>query len=191
VSPVLVEPVIPPGGLSRHPQPTLTVDELVIRPWRPGDAPAVEAAYADPVIQQWHARSMTAAEAAAWVDEQPRRWVEETGAGWAVTDEESLVGRVGFRTFDLAAGSAETGYWVLPHARGRAIAPRVLTTVTRWLFEEVGFHRVNLNHSVRNPASCRVAEKAGFAVEGTARRQLLHPDGWHDMHLHARVRAEA
>jgi ribosomal-protein-alanine N-acetyltransferase len=187
VSPVLVQPVIAPGDLRRHPQPTLTIDELVIRPWRPDDAPAVEAAYGDPAIQRWHTQSMTAEESLAWVHEQPRRWDAETGAGWAVTEDEAVVGRVGLRSLDLAEGSAEVGYWVLPQHRGRAIAPRVLTGVTRWLFDEVGFHRVTLNHSVENTASCRVAHKAGFAPEGTARQQLLHADGWHDMHLHARL----
>ena len=33
----------------------------------------------------------------------------------------------------------------------------------------------------------RVAAKAGFTAEGTLRSALLHADGWHDMHLHARV----
>lgn len=182
-------PVIAPGGLCRHPQPTLTIDELIIRPWRADDAPAVEAAYRDPAIQQWHVRSMTADEAMAWVREQPRRRDAESGAGWAVAEHESVVGRVGFRTLDLAEGSAEAPYWVLPQTRGRAIAPRVLTTVTSWMLDEVGFHRVTLNHAVKNTASCRVADKAGFALEGTARHQLLHADGWHDMHLHARLRS--
>lgn len=31
----------------------------------------------------------------------------------------------------------------------------------------------------------RVAEKAGFALEGTMLSALIHTDGWHDMHVHA------
>ena len=42
-------------------------------------------------------------------------------------------------------------------------------------------------HSTANAASCRVAEKAGFAPEGVLRQSVRHLDGWHDMHLHARV----
>jgi hypothetical protein len=33
----------------------------------------------------------------------------------------------------------------------------------------------------------RVAEKCGFALEGTMRDFQLLDDGWHDLHLHARV----
>jgi RimJ/RimL family protein N-acetyltransferase len=43
---------------------------------------------------------------------------------------------------------------------------------------------------VANTASCRVAGKAGFRLEGTLRSALLHTDGWHDMHLHGRTGEE-
>ncbi len=42
-------------------------------------------------------------------------------------------------------------------------------------------------HATSKPASCRVAETTGFALEGTKVRSLLHDDGWHDMHWHART----
>jgi ribosomal-protein-alanine N-acetyltransferase len=58
--------------------------------------------------------------------------------------------------------------------------------VTRWA-HEAGLRRLELAHSTQDPASCRVAGKAGYVVEGTRRRALLHEDGWHDMHLHAHL----
>jgi ribosomal-protein-alanine N-acetyltransferase len=51
------------GRLQRLAQPTLCVDDLVVRPWRFVDAPAVVATYRDPAIRFWHGRSMTAPEA--------------------------------------------------------------------------------------------------------------------------------
>ena len=65
--------------------------------------------------------------------------------------------------------------------------PRPSRPLCTWAFGEAGFHRLELQHSTRNLASCRVAEKSGFALEGTKRSSLLHDDGWHDMHLHGRV----
>jgi RimJ/RimL family protein N-acetyltransferase len=55
----------------------------------------------------------------------------------------------------------------------------------RWAFEKAGFHRIELEHSTANDASCRVAVKAGFHEEGIRRSAALHADGWHDMHVHA------
>jgi ribosomal-protein-alanine N-acetyltransferase len=67
------------------------------------------------------------------------------------------------------------------------VAGRALTVVTDWAFGSFGLHRIVVEHSTRNPASCRVAEGAGYPLEGTQRSAALHADGWHDMHLHARI----
>jgi ribosomal-protein-alanine N-acetyltransferase len=73
---------------------------------------------------------------------------------------------------------------VLPEARGSGVATRALGAIADWAFAAVGFHRLELDHSIQNPASCRVAVKAGFVPEGTVRARALHFDGWHDMHVH-------
>jgi len=50
-----------------------------------------------------------------------------------------------------------------------------------------GLRRLELEHSTLNPASCRVAEKAGFTLEGTRHGAARHADGHHDMHVHVRL----
>jgi hypothetical protein len=78
-------------------QPVLTVDELVIRPWTlaESDVSAVVAAYRDPAIQRWHARTMSDLEARDWIGSWSVQWDADSGADWAVTDGDQLVGRVG------------------------------------------------------------------------------------------------
>ncbi len=185
--PLLVQPALAPGSLARLTQPVLRRDEIELRPWVASDARAVASAYNEPSIQRWHARSMGFEEARAWVASWSRRWMEESGAGWAVVDAEGLLGQVSLRRLDLQEGLAEVSYWVLPAARGRRVAGRALSALTEWSFTELGAHRIELVHSVLNPASCRVAVHAGFAFEGVKRSEALHADGWHDMHLHARL----
>jgi RimJ/RimL family protein N-acetyltransferase len=186
--PSLVKPAVPAGHLGRLTQPTLTVEELVVRPWRDDDAPAVLAAYQDRDIRRWHARTLTdEAEAQELIRSWRERWSAETGAGWAVTRDEVLVGRVGIGHLDLVEGTGEIGYWVVPAARGGAVAARASDAVCAYLFTLVGLHRMQLDHSTLNLASCRVAAKAGFRFEGTRRGQALHEDGWHDMHMHSRL----
>jgi len=191
--PLLVDPVLAAGALARLEQPALPGGDFVLRPWREPDAPAVTAAYQDPGIQQWHARSLTLAEAEEWVAQWPGRWRAETGAGWAIADttDGAALGQISLRRITLADGLAEISYWVLPAARGRRLAARALTVLGGWAFGALGLHRIEVNHSTRNPASCRVAERAGFPAEGTKRSEVLHADGWHDMHLHARLAGDA
>jgi GNAT superfamily N-acetyltransferase len=53
------------------------------------------------------------------------------------------------RRVDLEDGLAEIGYWVVPAARGRGIAPRALVAVSNWAIDELGLHRLELQHSTK------------------------------------------
>ncbi|MEU7865629.1 GNAT family N-acetyltransferase [Dactylosporangium sp. NPDC049140] len=186
--PNLVADVVVPGRLAALPQPVLPADGLLLRPWRLADQPAVVAAYSDPAIQRWHCRAMDDDEAAAWLAAWPERWSTETRAGWAITtDGEEVAGQISLRALQLTDGQAEVSYWVLPSHRGRRVAPRALAALSAWAFGELGLHRLEVRHSMDNEPSCRVATVAGFPAEGVQRGSLLHQDGWHDMHVHARL----
>src|SRR5690606_28347211 len=125
-------------------------------------------------------------------DAEARELIERWRSGWpgdriewAVVDAaDDLLGRVAVKTTD-PDGVADLGYWTAPGARGRGLAPASVRMASVWAFE-AGFHRLQLVHSTQNPASCRAATKAGFDAEGTLRESVLHADGWHDMHQHAR-----
>lgn len=196
--PYLVPPHIPSGRLADGAQPALpVVGDLLLRPWECTDAPAVLTAFSDPAIQRWHLRRADSQdEARDWIEQWQDAWYAETGVHWAVIrpkngapdGAEELLGRISLRSLTLGIGQAECAYWTLPAARGQGVAPRSVAAVARWAFDEVGFERLELAHSVMNEASCRVATKSGFALEGTRRRGHLHADGWHDMHIHARIR---
>ncbi|MEU6354546.1 GNAT family N-acetyltransferase [Streptomyces sp. NPDC047072] len=183
--------VLSPGTLSGTPQPVLaTGDGLVLRPWRAEDVPALYAAYQDPLMHQWQLMSCDSeAEAAGWIEGWHKDWETETRGQWAVfrPDSDQLLGRVALHAIVLADGLAKIGYWTTAAARGQGIAARATAALSRWALDEIGFHRLELLHATANEASCRVAEKAGFALEGVKRSAAIHQDGWHDMHVHARL----
>ncbi|MDP9431408.1 MAG: GNAT family N-acetyltransferase [Actinomycetota bacterium] len=134
-------------------------------------------AFDDQDIRMWHTRRMeTDAEALGWVASWSQRWEAETDVSWALvrvgTDE--AVGQVGLRTVFLEAAAAQMSYWLLPEARGQGLAVSGTRAVQAWAFSELGLQRLALQHSVHNARSCRVAFAAGFALEGTLRRYLLH-----------------
>ncbi|WP_307872742.1 GNAT family N-acetyltransferase [Paractinoplanes ovalisporus] len=187
-------PTIPIGSLAAGPQPVLAAaGGLVLRPWESGDVAAFFGAYQDPVIQHWHPRHPASEdEVRKWFEQYRQGWAEEQGASWAVTrGGGEVLGRMALGHMDLYAGTAICAYWVLPSARGAGVAPSALIAVSAWALGAAGFHRLHLSHSTRNDASCRVAVKAGFPLEGTKRSEAVHADGRHDMHLHARIRGDA
>ncbi|GAB1640457.1 GNAT family N-acetyltransferase [Krasilnikovia sp. MM14-A1259] len=192
-SPLSTPPAIPAGALAAAAQPVLTAaGDLVLRPWDPADAPAFHAAYQDPAIRHWHTRQPASEDQVRqWFAQYQQDWAQETGASWAVTrGGDQVLGRMAMGSLNLDDGVAGCGYWVLPAARGAGVASRALAAVSTWALGAAGFHRLHLDHSTRNPASCRVAVKAGFRLEGTKRSDAIHSDGRHDMHLHARIRGD-
>jgi RimJ/RimL family protein N-acetyltransferase len=190
---VSTPPVIPSGLLSGSPQPVLPTDQgLLLRPWEPADAAAFLSAYEDVETRRWHTRRPnTEAQVLEWFGAYRLEWAWEKGGHWAVArDDGEVLGRIALRGFDFDDGNAAVAYWVLPAARGAGVATSAVMALSTWALDEVGFHRLELDHSTRNQASCRVATKCGFLLEGTKRSAAVHDDGRHDMHLHARIRQE-
>lgn len=185
----VIPEVVPAGAMRDRAQPVLRTGDLLLRPFREsGDEPVVMAAFADHDIRLWnleheadHARAATVI--ARW----RARWTLETGASWVVERQGVVAGRVALRSLSLELGLAEAAYWTLPEGRGKGVTTAAVTEMTRWALDDLGLHRIELRHSVGNPASCRVAERAGYRQEGLLHSATLHADGWHDMHLHAKV----
>ncbi|WP_331755831.1 GNAT family N-acetyltransferase [Streptomyces sp. NBC_01643] len=163
---------------------------LELRPWRADDAQVLVDSYLDPDVQQWNRPGgLSLDDARDRIARWEKRWWSEEAAIWAVAEpgRGSPVGLIGLADFDLDGANAELLYWLLPAGRGRGAMADAVVTVSRWALEDLGLHRLRITHSVANAASCRVAERAGFVLEGTMRSALLHSDGWHDEHLHAWV----
>ena len=185
--------MLPPGSLKSLQQPVLEIDNrLSLRPWTARDVSQLVTAYSDPDIQRWNLHSFDTSEAEGLITKWSNDWKNETKAYWAIANSSDGIafGQVGLRTINLVEGVGEITYWIMPHARGTGAATLATSTLSKWAFERLGLHRLELGHSVRNGASCRVALKAGFELEGTLKSSVLHSDGWHDMHIHAQINRE-
>nr|WP_188306739.1 GNAT family N-acetyltransferase [Streptomyces sp. CBMA123] len=170
----------------------------MLRPWgRALDLPggtlaAVSAAAADQEVARWNPlRDATdPAGAGAYLDRADERWADGDTACFAITDaaDGRLHGNVALQWTDRAEGIAMVGYWLLAAARGRGLATRATTAVTRWGVRTAGVRRIELYHAVGNDPSCGVATRAGFPYEGTLRASYRSGDGpYRDEHLHARL----
>lgn len=191
--PLTVAPAITPEVMGATDQPTIPIDdELVLRPFVSTDAATVMRAFADPDIRYWHAfRVDDDEEALWWIDVTHQLWRDSKSAVFAIADRSDEVhGRCALHV-EARRGIAEIAYWVLPESRGRGVAVRAAIAATAWGHDRLGIHRILLQHSTLNPASCSVAQRAGYVVEGTARQQDLLVDGRHDMHQHAHVTGDS
>jgi RimJ/RimL family protein N-acetyltransferase len=74
-----------------------------------------------------------------------------------------LVGNVGVL---IERADAELSYWVAPAGRGGGAATAALEAAATWASALPGITRLRLVIHPDNPASRRVAEKAGFVAAG-------------------------
>src|SRR6187397_3077761 len=82
------------GLVDDEPGTTLTLDDLVLRPWRPADAPAVFAVCQDPEIARWVTipQPFGLADAEAFIETARAMWRDGTGAAFAIVD--AATGRI-------------------------------------------------------------------------------------------------
>jgi ribosomal-protein-alanine N-acetyltransferase len=72
------------------------------------------------------------------------------------------------------------GYWIDKEFANRGYTTTAIEILTRFGFDQLGLHRIEINIRPENAPSRRVAEKAGYLLEGT-RERYLHIDGqWRD-----------
>jgi RimJ/RimL family protein N-acetyltransferase len=183
-----------PPGPAEPPAPPLEVPELsgegvLLRAWSVDDGAAVLTGLSDPEAVRWDPRLPLPdlAAARAWIAGRAARAAAGKAVSWAVEADGAVVGSVALREVNLVDRWATASYWTLPAARGRGLAGRALGLATSYAVSVLALHRVQLQHALDNTASCRAAEKAGFALEGIQRGSCLLATGYVDEHLHARV----
>jgi ribosomal-protein-serine acetyltransferase len=100
--------------------------------------------------------------ARSFIDMSASQWAEGTAFNYAIfTALGELVGSCGLMT-RMGPGTVEIGYWIRSAHTGRGYATGAVAALTRVALTLPGVERVAIKHAVANPASGRVAAKAGF-----------------------------
>ena len=148
------------------PDPQLTAGELRLRAWRDDDLADLVRCCNDPDVRRFIPPIPI-----PYTEADGRAFMAGTSDGLSlcIADAQTdlLLGAIGIRILDV--GAAQLGYWVAPEARRRGVATQALTLVARWATAHLRLERVQLFTDVENPASMRVAERAGFSREGLLR----------------------
>jgi len=105
-----------------------------------------------------------------WLQRYEEGRADGTREGFAIVDEDgSFLGLALAFAIDREGRELELGYALTPAARGRGVARWALRELTEWAVRKLDPLRIQLQISADNPASKRVAERAGYVYEGTLR----------------------
>lgn len=154
---------------------------LRLRPIAEADARLIVAASVSDVPDWTYVpRGLDEGGAREWI----RRGVQAREAGQAVRFvielESQLAGTVGAQhPYAHDRGIVETFYFVLPEFRRRGIATAGLRLLDRWVQDVTPeLRRLQLHVIVGHPGSGRVAEAAGYRLEGVAVHQIPPVNGY-------------
>ena len=146
--------------------PDLATATIRLRPWRVDDAVSLSRAWHDPAVIAGSTpppdRSVEAA--VRWIhgcDERRRAGVA-FDLVIAALDDDRVLGEVGFSRFDRDRNGALMGWWVHQEARGAGVATMAVSVLAEWALASTWVDHVLAEIDFDNPASARVAERAGF-----------------------------
>jgi [ribosomal protein S5]-alanine N-acetyltransferase len=178
------------------PQPRLTTpsQRLVLRPFVPDDAPAVQDLLSDAQIAAGTLRiphPYPAGAAAAWIATLAPKWAEGRFAAWALTDAASDVvrGAISLRVTP-AHRRAEVGYWVARASWGQGYATDAVRAIIAYGFDRLKLHRIEGHCYAENPASARVMQRAGMRHEGRVRGAVFRNGVARDLELYGIIQTD-
>jgi RimJ/RimL family protein N-acetyltransferase len=150
-----------------------------LRPWMPWAREAPTAAASEVFVRGAAARFIERSEFVYTV------WLPEDQGG-------RLIGSTGMHHVDWTLRRFEIGYWLHPAHGGRGYATEAVQAMATLAFDTLQAVRVQICMDERNRRSARVAERAGFTLEGVLRCDALDVyGGWRDTRVYARVKPPA
>ena len=171
----------------------LTTPRLTLRPFTVADAPAMFANWAsDPEVTKfltWPTHASV--EVSRFIlNDWASHYAEPDYYSWAIVYEGEPIGSIAVVSRDDQIGKAHIGYALGRHWWHRGIMSEALQAVMTFLFDEVGYQRLEARHDPRNPHSGGVMKKCGMKYEGTLRQSDRNNQGVCDAAWYGLLKSE-
>ena len=178
----------------RDQRPSLHTRRLILRPFRPEDAPAVQR-----LAGAREVSSTTLTIPYPYEDGMAEKWIAShrpafdkgRDVTFAITlrDDEILIGAMGLR-IERDQERAELGYWIGVPWWGRGYCTEAARAVVRYGFGGMGLNRIFARHFEGNPASGRVMQKIGMRYEGCLRGHVKKGRRFKDLECYALLKGD-
>jgi ribosomal-protein-alanine N-acetyltransferase len=174
--------------------PALATERLVLRPFEPGDAPALQqlaghVEIARNTLSIPHPYPDGAAE--RWIAGHAGQFAADGHVHFAIVPRDSglLAGAIGLLV-NREHERAELGYWIGVGFWGRGYGSEAARAVVDYGFGVADLNRIFAAHFAHNPASGRVLRKAGLRHEGTQRQVFRKWGEFLDAETYAILRSD-
>jgi RimJ/RimL family protein N-acetyltransferase len=159
-------------------------ERLLIRSPLPGDGPEEYAAVRESFAEltpwmPWPKEHRTIEDSEASVRRARARFVgrEDLMLLLFLKGTQTLVGSSGLHRIDWDVPKFEIGYWCRTRFTGQGFVTEAVRGISAFALEALGARRLEIRCDSRNLPSARVAERAGFRLEGELRNNELDTSG--------------
>jgi aminoglycoside 6'-N-acetyltransferase len=146
-----------------------------LRPVLATDHARLEAILAEPSVARWWTAASEAGAAADWL-------AGEDSVHFAIEADGVVVGSMQIEEeLDPDYEYASIDLFLAGEAQGRGLGPDAIRTISRFLLDVRGHHRLTIDPNVANERAIRAYTKVGFRPVGVMRAYERNADGsWHD-----------
>lgn len=162
----------------------IETERLIIRVAKPGDGAAFNKAIVDSLDDlkpwlAWVSPTPTAEESEEVCRKAYGRYLLNEDLMVILFHKESgdVVGGSGLHSVDWQLRHFEIGYWGASRFAKQGLMTEGVQALARYAFDHLNASRVFLTTDERNRASWRLAERAGFTLEGTLRNERYDMQG--------------
>jgi [ribosomal protein S5]-alanine N-acetyltransferase len=167
----------------------LKIGKYAIRDWRPNDAPSL-VKYANNKkiwlnLRDAFPHPYQFSDAENFLSKVAQ---QNPGTMFAIADDKEAIGSIGLMLGeDVHRYTAEMGYWLAEPFWNKGIMSRAVLRFTEFAFENFALNRLFAEPYIKNTASVRILEKAGFVLEGTLQASAFKDGRILDQLLYAKI----
>ena len=124
-------------------------------------------------------RTKTLEEAQEFVEEMIKHTISNTYFPYVIIDENEnrIIGFIDLKNIDWDIPKTQIGFYIDEAYEGKGIISKAISKIIDYCFEDKGFEKLFMRIHPENLAAKKVAEKCGFELEGTIRKDYKTPSG--------------
>ena len=173
----------------------LVTERLLLRVARLGDGPTIIDAVRNSLPElkpwlPWASDQYSVLDAEDWCRRSAARFLTGEEAPYLMFHRETgkHMGNVGCFAKDWRVPKFEIGYWLATADVGHGYMTEAVISVTNMAFESFTARRIVIHADAENHRSRRVAERAGYLLEGIAKNECRTNDQLRDTCIYALAR---
>lgn len=174
--------------------PTFRTRRLIVRPWRKSDLADMHALYGDAAnLRYWNAPASPSLDRTRRAMRWHLAYNPQFNAVWAVEEKKSgrVVGMVNYHHRFTAQKRVDVGWIIARSHQRKGLTAEAMRPLLRYIFKDLGVHKVEALIMPANKPSQALARKLGFRKEGGPIRDRWQREGkWHSVLIYGLVAGE-